>query len=53
MQRRGATIHADSLQEDMYAAIDALAATLDRQVRKHKEKATDHHAREVEKDPTR
>ena len=45
----GGTIHADSLHEDMYAAIDALADKLDRQVKKHKEKLTDHHAREVEK----
>lgn len=45
----GATIHADSVLDDMYAAIDALADKLDRQVRKHKERATDHHAREVEK----
>jgi putative sigma-54 modulation protein len=27
----------------MYAAIDALADKLDRQVLKHKEKVTDHH----------
>ncbi|HEU4619325.1 MAG TPA: ribosome-associated translation inhibitor RaiA [Gammaproteobacteria bacterium] len=49
----GATIHADSVQEDMYAAIDALADKLDRQIKKHKEKATDHHAREVERDRAR
>jgi putative sigma-54 modulation protein len=49
----GATIHADSIQEDMYAAIDALTDKLDRQVKKHKEKATDHHAREVERDRPR
>jgi putative sigma-54 modulation protein len=30
----------------MYAAIDALTDKLDRQVKKHKEKATDHHARD-------
>ena len=40
---------ADSIQEDMYTAIDMLADKLDRQVKKHKEKLTDHHAREVEK----
>jgi putative sigma-54 modulation protein len=50
VQLDGATIHADSLEEDMYAAIDALADKLERQIRKHKEKATDHHAGEVEKD---
>ena len=32
---------------DMYAAIDALADKLDRCVKKHKEKASDHHADEV------
>ena len=32
---------------DMYAAIDALADKLDRCVKKHKEKAADHHAEEV------
>jgi putative sigma-54 modulation protein len=45
----GGTIHADSTEDDMYAAIDGLIDKLDRQVRKHKEKLTDHHAREVEK----
>lgn len=45
----GATIHADSVEQDMYAAIDTLVDKLDRQVKKHKEKLTDHHAREVEK----
>jgi putative sigma-54 modulation protein len=45
----GGAIHADSIQEDMYTAIDMLAAKLDRQVKKHKEKLTDHHAREVGK----
>jgi ribosome hibernation promoting factor len=45
----GGTIHADSTQDDMYAAIDMLVDKLDRQVKKHKEKLTDHHAREVEK----
>ena len=42
----GNTIHAESEQEDMYAAIDAMLDKLDRQVRKHKEKLTDHHRRE-------
>jgi putative sigma-54 modulation protein len=45
----GGTIHADSTEENMYAAIDMLVDKLDRQVKKHKEKITDHHAREVEK----
>jgi putative sigma-54 modulation protein len=45
----GSTIHAHSVDEDMYAAIDSLIDKLDRQVRKHKEKITDHHARENNK----
>ena len=45
----GGSIHADSSADDMYAAIDGLIDKLDRQVRKHKEKLTDHHAREAAK----
>jgi putative sigma-54 modulation protein len=40
-------IHADARHEDMYAAIDALADKLERLVRKHKEKLSDHRAAEV------
>ena len=40
-------IHADAIDGDMYAAIDALADKLDRLMRKHKEKLTDHHAADV------
>lgn len=36
-------IHAEAMSEDMYAAIDKLADKLDRQVRRHKGKVTDHH----------
>ena len=35
---RGKEIHAECVEADMYAAIDALADKLDRQVRRHKEK---------------
>ena len=45
----GGTIHADSTEDDMYAAIDGLIDKLNRQVRKHKEKMTDHHAKEAGK----
>jgi putative sigma-54 modulation protein len=45
----GGTVHADAVEPDMYAAIDGLADKLARQVTKHKEKLTDHHAREVAK----
>ena len=40
---KGATLHANAEAEDMYAAIDELTRKLDSQVRKHKEKSTNHH----------
>ncbi|HET9033348.1 MAG TPA: ribosome-associated translation inhibitor RaiA [Dokdonella sp.] len=43
----GKDLHADAVAADMYSAIDALADKLTVQVRKHKEKLTDHHPREV------
>jgi putative sigma-54 modulation protein len=45
----GATVYADAVEMDMYAAIDALADKLDRRVKKHKEKLSDHHALEAQK----
>ena len=42
----GATLFADSEHDDMYAAIDLLMDKLDGQVRRHKEKLTDHHRSE-------
>ena len=45
----GATVHADATDGNMYAAIDALADKLDRRVKKHKEKLSDHHAVEAQK----
>lgn len=39
----GRDLFADATAADMYAAIDALAAKLDRQVRRYKEKMGDHH----------
>ena len=39
----GNDIHAEATEEDMYAAIDALADKLDRQIQKHKQKVQDHH----------
>ncbi len=48
-QKAEATIHvnrgelfADAVHEDMYAAIDDLTDKLDRQLKKHKEKLSDH-----------
>ena len=52
-QKAEATIHitgnnlfADAEDADMYAAIDALVDKLDRQIKKHKEKVTNHHRSE-------
>ncbi|MCB1739734.1 MAG: ribosome-associated translation inhibitor RaiA [Gammaproteobacteria bacterium] len=39
----GGQLFANAESDDMYAAIDALADKLDRQIRKHKEKLSDHH----------
>ncbi len=36
-------LFAEGVADDMYAAIDGLADKLDRQVRRHKTKVTDHH----------
>ena len=42
----GSKLFAQSVEENMYAAIDSLVDKLDVQVRKHKEKKTDHHRAE-------
>ncbi len=39
---RGKDIHAQAIEPDMYAAIDALADKLNRQILKYKEKLADH-----------
>lgn len=39
---RGKDIHAEATHENLYAAIDALADKLDRQVLRHKDKLTNH-----------
>jgi putative sigma-54 modulation protein len=41
---RGRDFHGHAEDNSMYAAIDALADKLDRQILKHKEKHVDHHA---------
>jgi putative sigma-54 modulation protein len=46
MQLSGGKLFADSTEADMYAAIDGLTDKLDRQIKKHKEKITDHHRSE-------
>ena len=45
----GGKVFADAIDDDMHAAIDALADKLDRSVKKHKEKLNDHHAIEAQK----
>lgn len=45
----GGTLFADAVESDMYAAIDGLIDKLDRQIKKYKEKLTDHHARHAGK----
>ena len=42
----GNNIFAENTEDNMYAAIDGLIDKLDRQVKKHKEKLTDHHQKE-------
>jgi len=44
---RGKDLHAESIEPDMYAAIDCLADKLDRQVVRYKEKLSDHRADRV------
>lgn len=46
---RGANLHAEATEKDMYAAIDAMVDKLDRQTHKLKEKVRSHHAKEVHK----
>jgi len=46
MNISGGNLFADAEDEDMYAAIDSLVDKLDRQIKKHKEKLTDHHRSE-------
>jgi putative sigma-54 modulation protein len=45
----GRQLYADSVKSDMYAAIDRLADKLDRQVKKHKEKLSNHHPKGSDK----
>jgi len=40
---RGNNIHVESVEDDMYAAIDTLVDKLDRQVIRHKNRVKDHH----------
>ncbi|MCP5157589.1 MAG: ribosome-associated translation inhibitor RaiA [Ectothiorhodospiraceae bacterium] len=46
MHLAGNRLFADASANDMYAAVDAMMDKLDRQLRRHKEKVTDHHRAE-------
>ncbi|OED40656.1 ribosomal subunit interface protein [Chromatiales bacterium (ex Bugula neritina AB1)] len=46
---KGAQLFADTIEADMYAAIDLLTDKLDRQLIKHKEKLKDHHRKDKDK----
>ena len=46
LHSRGADLHAEAVEGDMYTAIDLLVDKLDVQTRKLKEKVRDHHARD-------
>jgi putative sigma-54 modulation protein len=39
----GKDIFVESIENDLYAAIDSMCDKLDRQVQKHKQKVSDHH----------
>jgi putative sigma-54 modulation protein len=39
----GKEIFVESIENDLYAAIDSMCDKLDRQVQKHKQKVSDHH----------
>lgn len=43
----GRTLHAEAADADMYTSIDTMMGKLDAQLRKHKEKLTDHHRDEA------
>lgn len=51
LQVSGEKIFADAVNPDMYAAIDALADKLDRQIKRHKEQRVKHHATPVSRLP--
>ena len=48
----GNDLFADAVNDDMYAAIDALTDKLDRQIKKHKEKIADKHRQDKPRDYT-
>ena len=49
---KGKDIHADSIETDLYAAIDTLVDKLDRQMVKHKEKISTHSNEGIKRQPS-
>ena len=49
---RGNNIHVESVEDDMYAAIDTLVDKLDRQVIRHKNRLKDHHGDPLKHQPS-
>ena len=49
---KGKDIHADSIETDLYAAIDTLVDKLDRQMVKHKEKISTHSNEGLKRQPS-
>ncbi len=49
---KGKDIHADSVETDLYAAIDTLVDKIDRQMVKHKEKISTHTNEGLKRQPT-
>jgi putative sigma-54 modulation protein len=48
---RGRDLHAEAVDQDLYASIDALADKLDREVIRHKEKHQNHHGAGIKRQP--
>ncbi|MEZ5741215.1 MAG: ribosome-associated translation inhibitor RaiA [Burkholderiaceae bacterium] len=48
---RGKDLHAEAINEDLYAAIDELIDKLDRQVMKHKTKVVNHRHEALKRQP--
>ena len=51
MHVSGSNLHAEDVQEDMYAAIDGLVDKLDRQGKKHKENVKSHRPKATPVEP--
>jgi putative sigma-54 modulation protein len=49
LRLRGNNIHVESVEEDMYAAIDTLVDKLDRQVLRHKDRVKDHQSKTLKR----